>query len=131
MASVALADRYGQFLCLHEESGLLEFSDPGLSALVSVHALVFARMFVHGGVVVHARDHLKSVPLSDLEVVRVVGRGDLDRAGPLFGIGIFVRDDRDLSSHHRQDDRLSDEVLISFVIRMHRDRDISEHGLRP
>ena len=36
------------------------------------------------------------VALADLEIVEVVRRRDLHRAGAFFGIGIFVGDDRNL-----------------------------------
>ena len=40
-------------------------------------------------------DHRQAVPLAHLEIVEVVRRRDLDRAGALLGVGIFVGDDRD------------------------------------
>ena len=45
------------------------------------------------------------VPLADLEIVEVVRRRDLDRAGALLGVGIFVGDDRDAAADQRQDRR--------------------------
>ena len=131
VASVALADRDSEVLCLHEVTGLFEVLYPCFSACVPVHALVFASVFVHRGIVVHAGYDLEIVSPADFEVVRVVGRRDLHGSRSLFRVRIFVGDDRDLSAHYRQDDLLSDEVLVSFVARMHRDSDISEHGLRP
>ena len=43
------------------------------------------------------------VPLADLEVVEVVRRRDLHRAGALLGIGVVVGDDRDAPADQRQD----------------------------
>ena len=45
------------------------------------------------------------VALADLEVVEVVRRRDLHRAGALLGVGIFVGDDRDAAADQRQDRR--------------------------
>ena len=73
----------------------------------------------------------KFVPLADLEVVEVVRRRDLDRARALLGIGIFVGDDRNFAPDQRQDHVLADERLVALVVRMHRDRGVAQHGLRP
>ena len=65
-----------------------------------------------------------------LEVVEVVGGSDLDRAGALLRIGIFIGDDRDAPSDQRQNDVLPDEIRVAFVVRMHGHRGVAEHGLR-
>jgi hypothetical protein len=44
---------------------------------------------------VEHRRHGDAVALAHLEVVEVVRRGDLDRAGALLGVGVFVRHHRD------------------------------------
>ena len=71
------------------------------------------------------------MPLADLEIVEVVRRRDLHRAGAFLRIGIGVADDRDAPPDQRQDRGLADQVLEPFVFRMHRDRDVAEHGLGP
>ena len=68
---------------------------------------------------------------SDLEIVEVVRRRDLDRAAALFRIRIGVGDDRDAPSDQRQDDVLADQVAIAFVVGMHRDGAVAQHGFRP
>ena len=70
------------------------------------------------------------VALGDLEVVRVMRRRDLDRAGTLLRIRIGVRDDRNFLTDQRQDNLPADNRLVAFVIRMYCDRLIGEHGLR-
>ena len=50
-------------------------------------------------------DQRQVVALADLEVVEVVRRRDLHRAGALLGIGIVVGDDRDQAADERQDAR--------------------------
>lgn len=71
------------------------------------------------------------VALADFEVVEVVRRCDLDCARSLLRIGVFVRYDWNLAPDQRQDDVLADQMAITFVVRMHCDRSISEHGFRP
>ena len=71
------------------------------------------------------------VALAHLEVVEVVRRRDLHRAGALLGIGIFVGDDRDAAADQRQDHVLADQRLVALVVGMHRDGGVAEHGLGP
>ena len=53
-------------------------------------------------------DQRQVVAAADLEIVEVVRRRDLDRAGALLRIGIFVGDDRDAAADQRQDRVLAD-----------------------
>ena len=59
----------------------------------------------------------KPMAPADLEIVEVVRRRDLDRAGALLGIGIRIGNDRDPASDQGQQRMLADEVPIAFVIR--------------
>ncbi len=67
----------------------------------------------------------------DLEIVEVVRWGDLDRAGALLRIGIFIGDDRDAPSDQRQDRVPADEMPVALVLRVHGDRRVAEHRLGP
>ena len=51
--------------------------------------------------------------LADLEVVEVVGRGDLHRPGALLGIGVVVGDDRNRPADDRQADAAADEPDVA------------------
>ena len=75
-------------------------------------------------------DPCETVTVADLEVVEVVRRGDLHRAGALLGIGIFVGDDRDQAADQWQHDVLADQMRVALVIRIHRDAAIAQHCLR-
>ena len=76
-------------------------------------------------------DQRQIVPLADLEIVEVVRRRDLHRAGALFRIGVIVADDRNAAADQRQHRGPADQVLEAFVLGMHRHGDVAEHGLRP
>jgi hypothetical protein len=79
----------------------------------------------------HDVDKPQPVPAPDLEIVEVVRRRDLDRAGALLGIGICVGDDRDAPPDERQDGVASDQIPVALVVGMHGDAGVAEHGLRP
>ena len=71
------------------------------------------------------------VTATDLKVVEVMCRRDLHRARTLFRIGIFVGDDRNLSSDQRQDHVLTDQMRVALIVRMHRNCGVTQHRLRP
>ena len=130
VAAVAFACRDHHLFDLYEIARGFQIGDPGLAALVAVHAFVLACSGGHLRFFVDAFDHLQTVAQTDFEVVGVRGRRDLYGAGALFGIGILVRDDGDLSADQRQDDLLAHQVPVAFVARMDGDGRIGEHGLR-
>ena len=82
------------------------------------------------GLVQHRR-HVEPVPLPDGEIVEVMRRRDLHRAGALLGVGVFVLHDRDLASDERQDRAASVELGETGILGMHGDGDIAQHRLRP
>ena len=130
MAAIAGSHRDDLFFGLDQITGSFQIGYPVFPAFVTVLTLVFSCQRVHRRVLVDAGNDRQSRTLSDLEVVRVVRRSDLDRAGTFFRIRIRVGDDRDLLADQRQDDFLADDRLVAFIIRMDRDGLIGEHGLR-
>ena len=89
-----------------------------------------ARVLVHVPVEPDHGELREPVRLPDVEVHRIVARGDLDRAGAELGIDTIVRDDRDAPLGDGHDRLLPDEVAVALVVRMHRDGDVREHGRR-
>ena len=71
------------------------------------------------------------VPAADLEVVRVVRRGHLDRAGAERRVDVLVGDDRDAPAGQRQLHGPADQVGVALVVGVHRDGGVAEHGLGP
>ena len=69
------------------------------------------------------------VPLADLEVERVVRRGDLHRPRAEVGIHGVVRHHGNLPAHHRQQHLAADQVPVPLVLRMHRDGRVAQHRL--
>ena len=76
-------------------------------------------------------DQGKVMPAADLKVVEVMRRCDLDRAGALLGIRIVIGDDWHATADQRQDHVLADQIGIALVIRVHRDRGVTQHRFRP
>ena len=90
-------------LDLLEQAQRIDVGDDALPRLETIERAVLRRRhIVDTPAVVEHVDLLETVPLADLEVVEVVRRRDLHRAGALLGIGVFVGEDRNLAADHRQ-----------------------------
>ena len=89
-----------------------------LAAFHQVHTGVLACLFVHESVVGHDVNNRQVIPETYFEVVRVVRRGDLNRTGSLVHFSIRVGNNRNLTADNGDDHRLSDDVLVAFVIGM-------------
>ena len=85
----------------------------------------------HPAVLADHRDLLEPVPAADLEVVRVVPRGDLQAARPELGVDVLVGDHRQAAPDQRQDHRAPDELCIALVARVDGDGRVGQHRLRP
>ena len=101
-----------------------------LSCLVTVHTCVLAAKLVDGRVIVQYIDLLKVMALSNLEIVRVMGRCDLYTACSKLFVNVWICDDRDLSVCERQLQHLSHYICISLIVRIYGNGCISEKCLR-
>ncbi|RIH81802.1 hypothetical protein Mterra_02960 [Calidithermus terrae] len=73
--------------------------------------------------------HLQAVPLADLEVGGVVGRGDLERAGAEPALHRLVGDDRDEAVGEGDAHAPADEAPVALVLGVHGHRHVGEDGL--
>ena len=129
-AAVACADVVLMVLDLDQVAALFKILDDRLAALVAVHTLVLAAVFVDGRILIEYEDLLEVVALAHLEVVRVVAGCDLDTACAEFHIDVLVAEDRNLAVHDRQDAGLADQVLVALVVRVDRHAGVAHEGLR-
>ena len=127
MAALAGADIVDMLLDLYEKSLCFEIGYHSLSRFISVHTRVLAAvLLVDRSVVVHDVEYRQVVAQSHLVVVGVMSRGDLYNAGSEVHFNILVGDDRYLSVGERQLHGLADNVLVSLVVRVNRNRRIAE-----
>ena len=80
-AALAVADRVLVVLGLDQEAVLLQPVDDGDARFVDGQALERTSLGVHRAVEIDHGHERQVVPPADLEVVRIVRRGHLDRAG--------------------------------------------------
>ena len=75
-------------------------------------------------------DQGELVTLADFVVIKVMGWGDLDTAGPKAGVHVVVSNNRDLAPDQGQGHGLADEMLIALILWVYGNGTITEHGLR-
>ena len=75
-------------------------------------------------------DFFQIVALAYFKVIRVVSRRNLYSSGSEFLIHIIIRYNRNFPACQRQDYIFPYNIFVSLIIRMHRNRRISQHGFR-
>ena len=106
--------------------------DDGLARLQRRHAgEALARRLGHQAVLADHDELVEPVRAADLEVVGVVAGRDLQRAGAELRLDVRVGDDPQPPPDERQDRRLADQARVALVVRVHRDRGVGQHRLRP
>ena len=86
-----------------------------------------AGVLVHPPVEADNGDGREIVVAADLEVHRVVARGDLERAGAELRLDALVGDHRHDTLDVGHEHLLADRVPIALVVRMDGNRDVGEH----
>ncbi|CCW16631.1 hypothetical protein EBBID32_9680 [Sphingobium indicum BiD32] len=129
----------------HEEAQRLHLRDHSLARAVhavapeAVHTKIrfrhqtIGRLHDIGIRIEHVEHRARRDPraLADLEIIEIMPRRDLDRAGPQFRVGIIVADDPQPPPGDRLEDLLADHALVARVIGMDRDRHIGQHRFGP
>ena len=119
-------------LLRHQQPRGGEIGQHGLARDVAIEpAILRRRVVVHRRVEMEDRDRREPVPLSDLPVVEVMRRRDLDGAGAELAVDIGVRHDRNRAPGQRQRDALAHERTVALVVRIHRDGHVTQHRLGP
>ncbi len=99
--------------------------------LVDGEAGKLARDVCHAPVVADRRELGQAVAAADLEVVRIVPGGDLERAGAEVHLHVLIGDDRHLAVDERHDGGAPDQVRIALVVGVHRDGGVGQDRLGP
>ena len=114
----------------NQKSLLLQFFYHNLTRFVTVHTCVFTAVFIDRTIIIHDVDLWQIVTLTNLKIVRVVCRCNLNRTCSKFFIYIVICYNRNLFVNQRQNYILSYQLFIALIIRMYCDRSITKHSLR-
>ena len=90
---------------------------------------VLSRVGGHAAVLADRGELRQPMSAPDLEVIRVVTGGDLQRSRAEIGADVLIRDDLQRPSHDREHGRLADQPAIPVVLGVHRDRGVGQHRL--
>ena len=107
----------------------MQILDDLLPAGEPVHALVFAGRGGHEAGFVDDLDRGEIVAPGHLEVVEVVGRGDLQGAGAELQGHVGIGDDRDGAPQHRQTQGGAVVFPVALVFGVHGHRGVPQQGL--
>ena len=119
-------------LDLRDETGHFEFGDDALARLEAVEPVIArGRRIANGRVRGQDIDLRQTMTQTDLVVVEVVGRRDLDATRAEVRVDMGIRDHRYFTIGERQGEAFANEVTKSLVLRMHGDRCIAQHCLGP
>ena len=131
-ASIAAGHHVAVILDSVQQPFGLQFFQDSLPGVESVQSAEACRNGVveRGGLVEYV-DGLQAVSLADLEVVEVVGRGDLHAPGAELGVDVVVGNDGDPPLGQWQQHFPADKVPIALVVGMHGDGRIAQHRLGP
>ena len=114
----------------YKESLLFQVFYHGLTCLVAVHTCIFSAKAVDGCVIIEDIDLLKIMAASNLEVIGVMCRCNLNAACSEFLVNILIGNNRDLSVCKRKFQHLAYKVLISLILRVYSNCCIAEKCLR-
>ena len=129
-AAVARAYFMLEVFNLAEVSAGFEVFNDGFARFVSVHSGVLRVVVRDFRVGSKAYFHGEVLSSADFKVVRVVSGSDFNAACTLVKLSVLVAYYRNASSNERKSYVFADEVLISFVVRVYRNRSISEQCFR-
>ncbi len=129
-AAVAGADGVAVVLGLHEQALLLQALDDGVAGFGGAQPFELAGLRGHEPIEADHGYAGKAVTQTDLPVVRVVTRGDLERTGPEADIHVLVGDDGHLPAHQRHHRGPSHETPVARVLGIDRHRGVPQDGLR-
>lgn len=107
----------------------LKILDDSFSRLVSVHAGVLRIVIDYLCVIGQDIDNGQVMAQTDLEVVRIMRGSYLNDTGTEVYLDIIIGDNGYLAVDYGQDERLADDILISFIIGVDGDCGIAEQCL--
>src|SRR3990172_430183 len=131
VAPIAAADVVNMFLGLDEKTLIFQVLDDLLSCLEPVHPFIlFWDGFIEPPRFIHDVLLFEVVPLPHEGIPRIMGRRHFDHPRAKSRVDEIIGDDRYTPPDDWKNGESSDELLVSIVVRMHRDGSIAEHGFR-
>ena len=128
-ATLAVADGVAVRFHLLQHAQRFQFLHHAATGLEPLHLGVLASHLRHVAAFADDVGGVQAVPLPHLEVHRVVGRGDLQRAGAELRVDGLIAHHRDDTTHDGEDDVAAPDAVVARVVRMHRNPGVAQHRL--
>ena len=129
-AAIAGADIMGMILNLDQTALCFQICQNCLAALIAIHALILAAVFIDGCILIEHENLLQIMALTHLKVIRVVARRGLYTTGAKFLINIIIGKNRNLTADNRQNCHLANQMLVALILRIDSDAAVAHEGLR-
>ena len=130
-AALAVADGVAVRFHLLQHAQRFQLLHHAAAGLESLHARIFAGHPGHVAVFADDVGSVQAVALAHLEVHRVVGRGDLQRAGAELRVNGLVAHHRDDAAHDGQYDVAAPDAVVARVVGVDGYAGVAQHRLRP
>ena len=130
VAAVMRPNRMGMRNHLHQKPLFFQILHHDPARLIAVHAGIFSAPVIHGGIVVQNIDFFQPVPLSHLKIIRIMRGSNLHTACPELLIDILIGNDRDLPVCKRKLQHFSDQMTVSFILRIYSNGSITQKSFR-
>ncbi|MBT9159615.1 MAG: hypothetical protein DDT26_00875 [Dehalococcoidia bacterium] len=101
---------------LDQQPLFLQVCQQGAASGKTILPPIWTGVFIHRGIQVHYVNERQPFPLRDLEVHRVMCRGNLHRTGAEGGVHGIIGDNGDLAPDRRQDSAPAQKVPVSPVL---------------
>jgi len=115
---------------LKEETTCFQIFKNLFPTFVPIHALIFTGFFTHRPIKVHYINLGQIVSSANFKIIGVMSRSYFHYPGPKLGVNIFVCNYRYLPAHQGQNNRLPNQMAVSFILRMHCNGSITQHRFR-
>ena len=116
--------------CLYKKSLSFKVFKNCLSCLISVHSMITSIRTVNSSVIIHNIYLFKVMSLTNLKVVRVMSRCNLNTTSSELLIYIRICNNRNLSVNKRKKKSLTNDISISLIIRINGNCSITQKCFR-
>ncbi|MBT9163230.1 MAG: hypothetical protein DDT24_00134 [Chloroflexi bacterium] len=129
-AALAMTYRVGVRFDLDQQPLFLQVCQQGMARGKTVLPLIWAGVFIQRGIRIHYVNERQLFSLRDLEVDRVMCRGNLHRAAAEGGVHGIIGNNGNLAPDRRQDSAPPHKVFVPPVLGIDGNGGIAEKGLR-
>ncbi len=124
-AAVALAEGERVIFFRNQKSLLLQIRQHSLACFITIESRIRARILIHVGMLVHHINLRQVVPLSRLEIIRIMRRRYFYRTRAELRLRQIIGDDWNFPLHQRQQNTLAVQMRVALIVFINSDSHIT------